>query len=327
MSIQHDPLTLRVARRRQLVAEIVELTLVDPQGGVLPAWEAGSHIKLQVPLDGQPQWRHYSLINFATETGATSAPREYRIAIRRAENGRGGSNWIHERVQEGDDLRIEPPSNLFPLDDGEVVLLAGGIGVTPIIAMASALEGAGRDYVMHYSGRSQPQMAFVEELSALCGNRLQVHCDDVPGRCLDLPALFSNLREEQQLYVCGPKGMLDAALELARQAGWPAGRIRFELFEEAQAQEGDKPFKVELRASNRTLEVPADRTILDVMLEAQLDPLYDCKRGECGLCRTSVLGGEVEHRDYCLTEAEKKAGDVIHICVSRCKGDLLVLDA
>jgi ferredoxin-NADP reductase len=322
-------LSLRVAEARTLNPLIRLLRLVAADGGALPGFTAGSHLRVQTTLpDGSTDWRHYSLIHFSTEPGATAAPREYVIAVRREDEGRGGSRFMHERVQVGDVLTIEPPKNEFPLRalDSRAVLIAGGIGITPIISMAAQRVAEGRPVRLHYAGRSRSLMAFLPELQALLGDDLKLHADDEAGAPLDVDALLDACGPDDQLYVCGPKVMLDTVLAKTQARGWTHERVHFELFTTPVVEAGDRPIEVVLAQSGKALTVPANQTILDCLIEHGCDPLFDCKRGECGVCSTAVIEGEVDHRDYFLSDAEKASNKVMQICISRAKGARLVLD-
>ncbi|MEX3928505.1 2Fe-2S iron-sulfur cluster-binding protein [Paraburkholderia sp. BR10936] len=310
-----------------LTGTITEFRLRDPAGRALPGYTAGAHLRVRVAPGGTADWRHYSLINGTV--GATLAPEVYRIAVRREDNGLGGSRWMHTMLKPGSRLLTSQPRNAFVLDlDAEdAVLIAGGIGVTPIVSMAAALAGAGRRYRVHYSARDTRQLAFAQELRGIAGAHLSLYADEGVLPVLDIAALLQGLRPGQPLYVCGPAGMIDAVLAQAYARGWAREDIHFERFAAPPAAASDTGFEVELRQSGRTLTVAAGESILDAMLEAGLDPLYDCKRGECGLCRTTVLEGALDHRDYCLSESERQAGNVMQICVSRAGCGRLVLDA
>jgi ferredoxin-NADP reductase len=320
-----ETMTLVVDELRRLNPTIMTFTLRRPDGGVLPAAEPGAHVSIGVPCDGATEWRHWSLVDL---DGSLAAPRSYRLAVRLEEASRGGSRFVHEVLQPGHALQVMSPKNDFPLDaTDDVVLIAGGIGVTPLIGMAGALARAGKRFALHYSGRTRAALAFVPELQALCGERLHIHADDEADTRLDLAHLVATLRPGQPIYVCGPRGMIERVIAEAAARGWAKESVRFELFTEAAAEAGDRSFEVELRQSGMTLTVPPDRSIVDVMEEAGLDPLYDCRRGECGVCTTDVIEGEIDHRDLYLSEAEKKSGKVMQICVSRARGRRLVLDA
>jgi vanillate O-demethylase ferredoxin subunit len=250
------------------------------------------------------------------------------IAVRKEAEGRGGSRFMHEQLQEGDTLAIEAPKNDFPLHTGPggTVLVAGGIGVTPLATMAARRRAEGAAVRMHYAGRSCDLMAFLPELQTLLGDDLRVHADAEAGTPLDIDALLDSVPTGDRLYVCGPKVMLDAVLERTQARGWEHDRVHFELFTEPVAEEGDQPFEVELAQSGQCFTVPADQSILDCLIENGCDPMFDCKRGECGVCAVPVLEGEIDHRDYVLTAREKAEGNVMQICISRAKGARLVLD-
>lgn len=306
---------------------IRSLRLSAANGAALPAFAAGAHLKIDVPGVGE---RCYSLLNLTPD--GTTAPDGYLLGIRLEDASRGGSRYMHG-LSVGATLTATGPKNDFPLLGREhdapgkpVVLLAGGIGITPIAAMAAELKAAGRPFVLHYSGRALADLAFTKELAALCGDALTLYGDDTPDRALNLDALLAPLSPRQHIYLCGPKGMIDALAAKAKALGWPQDAIHFELFADATAQAGDRPFEVELRQSGKVLRVPADKTILDVMIAEGCDPLFDCKRGECGVCEATVLEGEPDHRDYYLSDAEKQSGKVIQTCISRAKSARLVLD-
>jgi ferredoxin-NADP reductase len=322
-------LQLRVAEACELNPLIRMFVLRADDDRALPGYSAGAHVRVQVELpDGTKDWRHYSLINFATERNATNAPTRYVIAVRKEDEGRGGSRFMHERLKQGDLLTIEPPKNDFPLHTGPggTVLIAGGIGITPLASMAARRRAEGAPVRLHYAGRSRELMAFLPELQALLGDDLRVHADVEAGGPLDIDAVLDGVPAGDRLYVCGPKVMLDAVLARTQARGWDHDRVHFELFTTTVAEAGDQPIEVELAQSGQRFTVPADQSILDCLIEHGCDPLYDCKRGECGVCATPVLEGEIDHRDYVLSAREKADGNVMQICISRAKGPRLVLD-
>ncbi len=317
---------LVVAEVRPLTSHVSALRLRHPGGAPLPPWQAGAHIKVGVEIDGKADWRHYSLIR----TGACDDPAEYLIAVRREERaagGRGGSLFMHA-LAAGATLQASMPIDGFRLDPAhdDVLLIAGGIGITPLVSMATALREGGKRYALHYTARSLDQLALVPELQAGAADALTLYADDSERR-LDLRALLAASRPSQALYTCGPRGMIDAVRDIALELGWQSSDIHYELFVEAAPEAGDQAFEVELAQSGTRLQVAADQTILDAMIAAGLDPMFDCKRGECGVCAVPVLSGDIEHRDNCLTASERAAGNVIQICISRAKGSCLVLDA
>lgn len=329
MTAQPVTLELRIAEVCELNPLIRMLRLRAEDGRALPGFAAGAHIRVQVSLPGgKTDWRHYSLVNFATERNATNAPAEYVIAVRKEAEGRGGSRFMHEQLKQGDMLTIQAPKNDFPLHTGPggSVLVAGGIGVTPLASMAARRRAEGAPVRMHYAGRSRDLMAFLPELQALLDGDLRVHADAEAGAPLDIDALLDGVPAGDRLYVCGPKVMLDAVLARTQARGWEHDRVHFELFTEPVAEEGDQPFEVELAQSGQCFTVAADQSILDCLIDNGCDPMFDCKRGECGVCATPVLEGEIDHRDYVLTAREKAEGNVMQICISRAKGARLVLD-
>lgn len=305
---------------------IREFVLESPEGSALPVFAPGAHIQVQIPE--LEDYRCYSLIVTATDYDWSAAPQQYRLGVRLEDEGQGGSKWMHQR-QVGEVIQAKGPINDFTLqqaapNESELVLIAGGIGITPIASMAHALKQHKRPFTLHYSARSQDQLAFADELQNHLNDQLICYTND--DNQFDLNVLFDSVKPDQHIYVCGPQGMIDAVLEISKARGWPRENIHFELFITAAAQEGDQPFELELRLSGLTFTVPADKTILEVLEEAGEDPMYDCNRGECGVCTAEVLEGIPDHRDYFLTDKEKAEGKVIQICISRSKSPKLVLD-
>lgn len=321
-------MTLTIEEIRQESALVRALRLSAPAGVALPAFGPGAHLRVAIPGLALP--RCYSLVQLEAAASAFAQPEAYWLGVRREDAGGGGSRYMHA-LEVGQTLTVDGPRNDFPLHEAPagdpcVLLIAGGIGITPIASMAAALSAAGRGYTLHLCGRSRDQLAFVPALQALAGDALQLHADDEPGSAFDLAAVLDAASPEQHLYVCGPQGMIDAVVAGARERGWPDAHVHVELFATAAAQAGDAAFEVELRQSGRTLHIPADKTILEVMEAEGCDPLYDCRRGECGVCQAHVLEGEPDHRDYYLSEVEKASGKVIQLCISRARSARLVLD-
>lgn len=319
---------LKVLEARMLNPITRMIRLGREDGAALPAWTPGSHIKVQVTLpDGNTDWRHYSLI--ARDGTGNATPHDYTIAVRREAQSRGGSAFMHDVLQEGSLLPYQHPSNNFPLEaaPGKTVFVAGGIGITPLISMMHACAAGQRPMHLYYAGRSRSLMAFLDTLEQRLGANITVHADDEQGGAfLDVDGLLGSVAAVDRVYLCGPKPMLDGALASAKARQWEAGRLHFELFTVAEPEAGDHAFEVELAQSGVTLTVPANQSILDCLIEHGYDPLYDCKRGECGVCTLPVLEGEIDHRDYVLTDSEKASGKMMQVCVSRAKGNKLVLD-
>jgi len=318
-----DQFDLRVSDIVAETALIRAIKLARPHGEPLPSWEAGAHVKVRLP-DGNE--RSYSLINTSLDPAATTRPHAYRLGVRLEQPSQGGSQFMHT-LKIGDILSVSAPRNNFPLEPSSkpVVLLAGGIGVTPVLSMATALAAGERPYRFIYAGRSRDQLAFLGESEALCREHLIIHTDDTSG-IFDVKGLMTSLIADEPLYLCGPKPMIDAAIQSARELGWAEGRLRFEIFATAVPVAGDQSFEVVLKNSGKTFRIPPDKTILGVLIEAGEDPLHDCQRGDCGICQVGVIEGTPDHRDYILTDAEKAAGKVMQICVSRSKTPRLVLD-
>jgi ferredoxin-NADP reductase len=318
---------LQVTEATELNPLIRQLRLARPDGAPLPGFDAGAHIQVQVKLaDGGQDWRHYSLVEL-DPSADLQAPRSYTIAVRREDEGRGGSRFMHG-LQPGDTLVAQEPRNEFPLRTGAgtAVLVAGGIGITPLASMAARCRASAQPVRMHYAGRSGTWMAFLPQLQQLLGADLRVHEDSLAGAPMDIDALLAECGASDQIHVCGPKPLLDAVLAKAQARGWPQAQLHFEVFTSPAAEAGDKAFEVVLAQSGRTLQVGANETVLDCLIDAGCDPMFDCKRGECGVCSAAVVEGEVDHRDYFLSDAEKAGGKVMQICVSRARGPRLVLD-
>lgn len=298
--------------------------LVAAGGGSLPGFEPGAHIRVSLPDGGD---RAYSLINFDPAADTSVDVMAYHIAVRLEENSTGGSAFMH-KLTLGNTLAVSGPHNDFPLvvASEPVTLLAGGIGITPITAMAAALCRDKRAFHLHYAGRSRGALAFTDRLSSLAGGRFTEHYDDEPSGALDIQALIGALSPSGHLYVCGPKGMIEAVTKAARSRGFADDSIHFELFTNQTAATAGEAFEIEIASTGDVLPVPAGKSIIDVLEEAGHDVLYDCQRGDCGICQTDVISGEPDHRDVVLSDEEKASGKVMQICVSRAKTPRLVLD-
>lgn len=314
-------LTVRVARKVAETADICSFELVDPAGGELPPFTAGSHIDVHLP-DGST--RQYSLCNAPWER------HRYRIAVLREPASRGGSRAMHDTVRENDLLEIGVPRNLFSLAEPAErhVLLAGGIGVTPLLCMAQHLSAMGADFVLHYCTRSAARTAFRGLLSeAAYAGRVQFHVDDgMAEQKLDLTAVCTPT-PGTHLYVCGPKGFMDAVLGTARARGWPEDSLHYEFFAaDAAPVDGDAAFAVKLASSGRVVDVPADCSVVQALAKAGVDVPVACEQGICGTCLTRVLEGQPDHRDLFLSPDEQARNDQFTPCCSRAKTPMLVLD-
>jgi vanillate O-demethylase ferredoxin subunit len=315
-------LRVRVARKTAEADGICSFELAPAAGGALPAFTAGSHVDVQVPGGAT---RQYSLCNSPAET------HRYLIAVLREPSSRGGSAGLHERVREGDLLDISAPKNHFALaeDAASHLLLAGGIGVTPMLAMAERLHALGADFELHYCTRTRSRTAFADRLAgAPFAARVQLHFDDGSAdQRLDLAALLAAPAPGRHLYVCGPQGFMDAVLGTARTHGWPAAQLHSEFFSAAPVDTtGDRAFEVQLARSGRVVVVPAGRSVVHALADAGVPVMTSCEQGVCGTCLTRVIDGTPDHRDQYLTPEEQAACDQFLPCCSRARSERLVLD-
>ena len=303
---------LLVSRREFVADGVLALTLRQPSGGPLPGWEAGAHIDL---LLGGGLERQYSLCG---DPGDRSS---WRIAVLREPEGRGGSAYVHEWVGEGDLVRVRGPRNRFRLQSAPGYrFIAGGIGITPLLPMLAAADAAGADWSLLYGGRTLKSMAFTEELASY-GDRVTLSPQDEAG-LLDLGAVLDPLPSGTLVYCCGPESLVDAV-----QALCPPQALRVERFRAQERETGTEgEFEVRLARSGRTLTVLPGVSVLDTVRAAGVEVLYSCTEGTCGTCETDVLEGVPEHRDSVLTPDERRTGETMLICVSRCRGSRLVLD-
>jgi len=316
-----EPLKLKVTSARLLTDAVRELVFVRVDDGGLEAYTPGAHVKFQLPA-GE---RSYSLIDFEPVSTA-SGPGKYRFAVQLEAQGTGGSRYMHD-LAPGDEVLVSPPGNDFPLvPNAPALLIAGGIGITPMISMATALAHAGTPFRFHYAGRTSAAMAYRQELEQAFGEDLNLHFDDHPDTALNLQQLAASVGADEHVYVCGPKGMIEAVKSAMEAAGVAPERIHFELFTSAAAQTGDAAFEVEVHATGEVFQVPPGKTIIEVLEAGGVDLIHDCLRGDCGICKTDIIDGIPDHRDVVLSDSEKAEGKVMQICVSRAKSARLVLD-
>ena len=314
-------LSLRVERIQRESEQILSFLMRSTDGGPLPVIQPGAHIPVKVQLpDGSHAERHYSLL------GDPDVRAFYEIGVLSEPDGRGGSRYLHEQIQEGDVIESRMPKNEFHMagNANHSILIAGGIGITPILSMLCRLVSERQSFEMHYSARKDSQLAFRDRIEQLAGDRVHFYASrDPQGERLDLERLLSSPEPGVHVYVCGPRRMISAARETAEAWGWPSAQIHFESFG-AQPLADDRPIRVHLAKSNLTLTVPANHTILDTLLDAGVSVSHDCKRGDCTLCATRVLHGEPDHRDLCLNATERATS--MCVCVSRARGEELRLD-
>jgi ferredoxin-NADP reductase len=293
---------------------------IEPAGGVQPH-APGAHLQLQVLVNGKPQTRSYSLI------GQPQSDR-YRIAVKRLADGKGGSLAMW-RLAVGDRLRITTPQNHFPLDltAPGYLLVAGGIGITPLVLMAQTLSQRGSNVRMLFGARMQSELAFADVLREHLGDQLQT-AEAEKGEQLAFDQEIAALPAGAQMYVCGPVPMLDSARRSWAAAGRAASDLRYETFG-SSGRFAPQAFKVIIPRHKLDIMVAADASLLDALEGAGVQSLYDCRRGECGLCTMDVLAvdGEIDHRDVFLSEIEKQQNQRICVCVSRVVGSITLESA
>lgn len=312
---------VRVARKAREAEGICSYELVREDGAPLPPFEAGAHIDVHLPGN---LVRQYSLCNAPGET------HRYLIGVLRDADSRGGSQAMHEQIDTGSVLDISAPKNHFALVEAtRTLLLAGGIGITPILAMAEALAAKGAAFEMHYCARSLARAAFRERIGAShFADQVHFHYDSGDAaQKLDLDRLLAAPESDTHLYVCGPQGFIDHVLASAKALGWPAAQLHVEYFGAAAADtDGDRAFDVKLASSGKVVTVPAGTTVLKALAAQGVHIPYSCEEGVCGTCLTRVLGGVPDHRDLYLTEEEQAANDQFTPCCSRARSPVLVLD-
>jgi vanillate O-demethylase ferredoxin subunit len=315
-------LEVRVVARTDEALDVCSFELAGTGREALPAFSAGSHVDVELPGG---LVRQYSLCNDPAER------HRYLVAVLREPASRGGSVAMHDRVRVGDTLRISAPKNHFALarDARRSVLLAGGIGVTPILCMAERLAVLGADFDLHYCARSRARAAFVERIEASAfAARVQLHFDDGDAaQRLDLASLLTGAQPDVHLYVCGPKGFMDAVLRAARAGGWPEAQLHYEFFAGAVADPaGGADFQVKLASSGQLVPVAAGQTVVDALAAVGVNVPVSCGQGVCGTCLTRVLEGAPDHQDLYLSPDEQALNDQFTPCCSRSKTPVLVLD-
>jgi ferredoxin-NADP reductase len=313
-------LAVEVAAIDQVTPLIKHFKLASAGGGPLPAFSGGSHIIVVMRGAARMHRNPYSLL---------SSPREldhYEIGVRRMEESRGGSHFMHDQVRVGSRLEIAHPVNLFALDKiaRKHVLIAGGIGITPFLAQLEDLHDGAVPYELHYSVRSPDHAAFLGRLREREGERVRMYYDS-ESQAVDFEGLLSNQPLGTHIYVCGPAGLINKVIATAKACGWPDSHVHWEQFSAPPV--GDA-FDVFLSRSRLTVHVPHDQSLMESIEAAGVEVPYLCRGGVCGYCQTRVmeLDGELVHNDHFLSDAEKAKGNFIMPCVSRARCKRLVLD-
>jgi ferredoxin-NADP reductase len=316
-------LAVTLIERHDLAQGVIGLTLQADNGGLLPSFEPGAHVDVYLPNN---QVRSYSLTNLAEAAGT---PR-YQLAVGLTAQSRGGSSWIHQHAMPGLKLQVGHPRNNFGLreDKAPVLLIAGGIGVTPLQLMAQALSRRDQSFRLVYAARSRARAAYLDELLLRLGSRLSTHFDDeTGGRPLDVSATLSGLSPQTRIYCCGPQALMDSVRDTAARLGHTPDRLHFESFTPAaQALEQSGRFTVHLSRTGSDILIEPGKSILDTLEEHGVIVPSVCREGVCGSCECMVIEGEVEHRDQILSPAEQAANRSMMVCVSRARSDRLVLD-
>jgi dimethylamine monooxygenase subunit B len=315
-----DTIPVRVIAIEQITPEIKHFTVAPAAGGDLPAFSGGSHIIVVMRAANRIYRNPYSLMSSPGQRDT------YEISVRRVEQSRGGSHFMHDHVQVGSELEIAHPINLFPLDKiaRKHLLIAGGIGITPFIAQLADLHAGDVPYELHYATRSPEHCAFGDVLSEREAGRVRKYYDST-GVLIDFEGLLSSQPLGTHVYVCGPGPMIEKVVETARARGWPDSHIHWEQFSAPPV--GDA-FDVHLARSNINVHVVPDQSLLESIEAAGVEVPYLCRGGVCGFCRTVVVevDGPLVHNDHFLSEEEKASGKVIMPCVSRARCSKLVLD-
>ena len=311
---------VKVTRRHEQGQGVVVLDLSTVDGTDLPSFSAGAHVDVHL---GGGLVRPYSL---ASDPGERSY---YRLGILKDPNSRGGSFAVHEQLHEGTEVTIGVPRNHFPLEMAapHSILAGGGIGITPMIAMAHQLQSAGKSFELHYCARSRASAAFLDELAASAfAARVHLHFDDEgPAQRFDLPAAITAAGTDSHLYVCGPAGFMESVIDDAGRLGLPASQIHKEYFQ-VKTEAGGDAFDVVIRKSGQRVRVQAGQSIVDALAGIGIRISVSCEQGVCGTCLCNVIDGTPDHRDVYLTDEEKADNDQILLCCSRSKSETLVLD-
>jgi ferredoxin-NADP reductase len=313
-----DSRELRVSQMTWEAEGVLSVRLADPSGADLPTWEPGAHLALHLP---NGIVREFSLCSDPDDLSG------WTVAVLREPSSRGGSAYVHLELRVGDLIEVEGPRNNFQLEPAQKYLLvAGGIGITPILAMARSLERRGEDWQMLYAGRSSATMAFVDELKELGTEKVRLHADDEAGGPPALADVLGSVTDGTLVYCCGPEPLLKGVEEKLADVGC----LRLERFKApepvAPPPGGDQPFDILCAGSGKRVHVPVGTTALDALEQAGLDMPSSCTEGICGTCETKVLAGTVDHRDFLLTEDEKEAQNTMFVCVSRALTPELTLD-
>lgn len=312
-------LVLRVHQKTWEAQGITSVTFVHPEGEPLPRWEPGAHLSLHLP---NGLVREYSLCSDPDDTS------RWTVAVLRVVESRGGSSLIHDQLPIGEEILVDGPRNLFQLDDSKPrhLLIAGGIGITPVVAMTRALQAKGADWHLLYTGRARELMAFIDEIAALPSDRVTVHVDDEVGGFADISTIVGETGDDTLVYCCGPATLMEQVeISIA-----DTERLRLERFRapepKVDPESPDGAFDVVISSSGERVHVASDISVLDALGAAGHEVPSSCTEGICGTCETGVVAGDIDHRDFILSDDEKESGATMCVCVSRCRSAELILD-
>ena len=315
-----EKIAVRVSEVTPLNELVTRFRFEPVAGGLLPTFSGGAHTVVEMQDGGITRLNPYSLMSDPFNQGS------YTISVRRDDEGRGGSLFMHKNVSVGDEMVISNPVNLFSLDlrAKKHLMIAGGIGITPFLAQIKQLDRAHGNWELHYSCRSQALGSYVDYLTSTHPNDVNVYYDD-QDQAIDLENLLDGQPLGTHIYVCGPKGMINWVRGKAQELGWPREAVHYEEF---LAPQPGKPFEVKLAVSNKVIQVGEQESLLEAMEREGVDAPYLCRGGACGMCETRVIDytGNFIHRDHWLEDDEHASGEKIMPCVSRFEGKTLVLD-
>lgn len=314
-------LPLVVTGIRQLTPRIRAYELRHRNGDSLPKFKAGAHLQLPVTLEnGDQVLRHYSICSNPKRRDI------YEVAVLKEPGGQGGSLSIHQNLQLGQTIDCDRPENYFPLHDDTrpAVLFAGGIGITPIKAMAQELSCRGSTFDIHYAGRSLKEMAFQDRLGREFPDNLTLYSTGQKQR-IDIENIMRQAEQDTVFYVCGPVTLIDGVIQAGEKLGIDNHRIRFERFKAASLQDA-RALTLKLARTNKEIYIDKGQSLLDAMLNEGIEMPFSCTTGACKTCVVKVLDGDPQHFDNCLTQEERETQQLICPCVSRSYGDYLTLD-
>lgn len=318
---QPDQVELIIQKIENKNAKIKMFRLASEDGGILPAFEPGAHLPVEISFAGVTKIeRYYSLISSSHDK------RFYEIAVQREDYGRGGSKFIHDNSQIGTLIKAKLPRNEFPLSpiDKHTVLIAGGIGITPILSMLKTLVDKKSSFEIHYTAKTEEDLAFKQDIIELAGDKAHFYISSgANARRLDMNLLMQNIRYDSHIFLCGPVRLIKAARDIGQELGINPAQIHFESFG-SSPKDSDSEIQVTLKKSATVVNVKQSQTILEALIEKNISVPFDCKRGECGMCSTGVIDGKVDHRDVYLNKQERQ--NQMCVCVSRAVGKRLTLD-